>query len=568
MSKPPVVSTPIGPTAPSSTDRTLRWDGWGYADTTYSLEHRPDAWRFFQAGVGLEGPLPPPVAREPVGLRPSRLLPAALAALRQAVGEAAVTTGDEARLMHARGRSYRDLIQLRLGDIPNPPDAVVFPSSEDQVLRVLGLAGEYGLAVIPFGGGSSVVGGVEPRGPRPALALSLARLNRVLAIDSVSHTANLEAGIYGPALEDALGARGFTLGHFPQSFEFSTLGGWIATRGAGEASTKYGKIEDRVVSLRLATPGGMIETRRVPASAAGPALLQLLIGCEGQFGVITSAVVRLSPSPSVRRDHSLVFRDFRGGVEALRSLLQQGIVPAVVRLFDEPETGALFAMREAPHGLAGRLRERAARLALALNRLSLERGALCILGFEGTDERVLADSAAALAECRRRGAFDLGPSVARRLRRDRYHTPYLRDVLMERGLLVDTLETATPWDNLDYLYTELRAALARAIEASGSRALVFNHISHVYPDGASLYLTFMARRIPGREIAQWQSIKDAATDCLMRCGGTLTHQHGVGYEHARWLNQELTPAGLAALHAVKRQLDPMNLLNPGKFFGE
>jgi alkyldihydroxyacetonephosphate synthase len=566
MSGPSIVPSSTEPVPPASTDRPLRWDGWGYADITYDLDHRPGAWPFLRAGLGLEEVLTPPTTGASVSLRSSRLPAAVLTELRSMLGDGGVAIDDEMRLRHARGRSYRDLIQLRAGDIPNPPDAVVFPTHPDQVVRVLALAGEHSLTVIPFGGGSSVVGGVESRDPRPALTLSLARLNRVLSVDPVSQTASVEAGIYGPALESALASHGFTLGHYPQSFEFSTMGGWIATRGAGEASTKYGKIEDRVVSLRMATPVGIIETRRVPASAAGPSVLQMLIGSEGQFGVITSAVVRLSPTPSVRRDHSFVFRDYRSGVDILRGLIQRGVVPAVVRLFDEPETRALMALREDPRGLAGRVGARAARLALALRGLSLDRGALCIMGFEGTDRRVSADSAAALTACRRVGAFDLGPRVARRLRGDRYRTPYLRDVLIDRGVLVDTIETATAWDNLDHLYAELRACLTHAIEATGSRALVLNHISHVYPDGASLYFTFMARRIAGGEIAQWQSIKEAATDCIMRCGGTLTHHHSIGYEHVSWLEQEHSSPGLAALTAVKRQLDPLNILNPGKLF--
>jgi len=545
-------------------ERERRWYGWGYTDMAYSFANRPTAWAYLKDNLSLNDEPPKPVLdSEAVSLRPSRLDESTLSAIRKIVGDQGLVTTHAARLEHSLGKSYRDLIHLRSGQIPNPTDAVVFPGTEGEVLKVLALANELGLAVIPFGGGTSVVGGVEPRGQKPTLTLNLKRLNQVLSIDEMAHTVTAQAGIFGPQFEEILNARGFTLGHFPQSFEFSTLGGWIAARGAGETSTKYGKIEERVVSLQMATPLGLVETRRVPASAAGPSLLQMLIGSEGIYGVLTRATLHLDHLPTVSREHGLLFRDFSKGIEAVRTMMHDGLTPAVVRLSDEAETRSLFAMREAPHGWAA-IKESLGRAALTLNGHSREGGALLILKFEGNDQRTAAEAEQALSLCKSLGAFDLGAGPARSWRRDRYQTPYLRDALLDRGVLVDTLETAIEWGSLETLCTELTQTLTKSIEATGSKASVLTHLSHVYHDGASVYVTFLGKQTPDHELEQWQSIKDAASDCIMRLGGTISHHHGVGYEHAKWMAAEAGEAGLEAIRAVKRSFDPNAILNPGK----
>jgi alkyldihydroxyacetonephosphate synthase len=546
--------------------RELRWNGWGYSDTTYSLHHRPHAWPYLREQLGLaDDEHAPAVSLDAIQLRPSRLDASTLAQLRQIVGPEAVSTADRARIAHSLGKSYRDLIRLRAGRIPNPTDAVVFPGDEEEIERLLALATAQRLAIIPFGGGTSVVGGVEPRSERPTLTLSLARLNRIIEVEALSHTVTAEAGILGPDLERALNARGLMLGHFPQSFEFSTLGGWVATRGAGQASTQYGKIEDMVVGLRIATPRGVIETRNVPASAIGPSLLQLVVGSEGTYGVITRATLRLRPLPKFHQEHGLLFRDFHSGVAALRAIMQSGLTPSIARLSDEDETRLSFRLRERRTGWAG-AKETLGLAALARAGGSFERGALLILRFEGNDECALHECGHALAICKERGAFDLGTGPTRSWERERYHTPYLRDVLLDHALMIDTLETATEWDNVETLHGKLNAAIAEAIAATGSKSLVLTHLSHVYRDGASLYVSFLARSARHQEEAQWQTIKDAATDCIMRNGGALSHHHGVGYEHARWMEQAEGEAGVTALRAIKRALDPQFIMNPSKLF--
>jgi len=549
----------------------LRWYGWGDAAKTYRLDNRPGAWKFLRAALDLRGEERSLVCDfESVQLRPPRIGEATLLVALESNFRSSSTPADvfvqvdkRTRVLHAYGRSYRDLVRLRRGEIPNPPDAVVYPATEEQVVRLIGFCAEKDIVLIPFGGGSSVVGGVEPRDGRVTITLDLARMNRVVALDAVSQTATMEAGIRGPDLERELNARGFTLGHLPQSFEFSTLGGWIATRGAGLASTKYGKIEDMTVSVRVVTPRGIIETRTVPATAAGPSLLQFLIGSEGTFGVITQATMRLHELPKIRDYRALLFKSFADGVVAIRGMLQSDLHPATVRLSDEDETRSFFALREESRGWKG-FTERIGIHAINALGHSFERGALMILGFEGSADAVSAEKARGLAVCQSCGAFDLGRGVARAWLRDRYETPYLRDVLMDHGILVDTLETATTWDNLERLHGRLAAAITGATELTGARALVMTHVSHCYRDGASLYVTFLARISRDGEIGQWETIKRAATECILANGGTLSHHHGVGYEHAPWMQGEVGAGGVAALRAVKEALDPQNVMNPGK----
>ncbi len=455
----------------------LRWYGWGDAAKTYSLERRPDAWNFIRAALELRGDEHFPACDfESIQLRPPRIDETTLLMAlgtdfrpRSTPAEVFVRTDKRARVLHAYGRSYRDLLRLRRGEIPNPPDAVVYPATEEQVVRFIQFCVEKNIALIPFGGGSSVVGGVEPRDDRVTISLDLARMNDLIALDAVSQLATFQAGILGPDLERELNARGFTLGHLPQSFEFSTLGGWIATRGAGLASTKYGKIEDMTVSVRVATPRGVIETRTVPATAAGPSLLQLLIGSEGTLGVITQATMRVHELPKVSDYRALLFKSFADGVTAAREMLQADThcVPATLRLSDEDETRSFFALREETHGWKGGVAERAEVWGLNALGYSFERGALMILGFE--DARRV-EQALGLAICKTHGAFDLGHGVARAWLRDRYETPYLRDVLMDRGVLVDTLETATTWENLERLHGKLSAAIADAAASAGARS--------------------------------------------------------------------------------------------------
>lgn len=546
----------------------IKWWGWGLESKTYPLDDKPQFWPYLQDTLKLPTLSKcPRTAFERVKLPLPRLDDKTLARLKKVVGVVNVSTEKHHRLKHSLGKSYLDLLSLRRGIIRRPPDAVVYPGSEEEVARLLGFAQANRISVVPFAGGSSVVGGVEPtsgRGLRGVITIDLRRMNRVLEVDATSLIATVETGISGPELEDALNGKGFTLGHFPQSFQFSVLGGWMATRSAGQLSTKYGKIEDMVESLTLISPSGRLETRAVPASASGPELKQLLIGSEGTLGVITRAKLRIRRLPEVRKYEGLMFKSFRGGIYAIRETMQSGLIPTMMRLSDPDETRVSLVLSSQPNGFIESVTRK---LGLwMLKRLGYLSPYACmmILGIEGEHAAVEAERHAAFQACKRNGAFGIGSGVGRTWLNERFELPYLRDVLLDHCILVDTLETAATWDKLETLHGAIKQSIEQAIAGMGVSGLAFAHVSHSYRDGASLYFTFIAPQAKGKEAEQWLRIKKAATDCIMRNGGTLSPHHGIGRDHAPWIRQELGVNGLGLLRAMKRHLDPEGIMNPGK----
>jgi alkyldihydroxyacetonephosphate synthase len=534
-----------------------KWWGWGEEQRTFLLPDEQQFWKLVRSRIGEPGVSQRIESLAEVSLPPSRLEAQHLDALRAAAGADSLSTDGADRAVHSLGKSYCDLVRIRRGEIPHATDAVIYAQTEEQVAALLDAAAERGIDVIPFGGGTSVIGGVEPLGARPAVTLDLQRLNRMLRLDPLSATATLEAGILGPALEQQLNAKGFTLGHFPQSFEYSSLGGWIATRSAGQNSTLYGKIEHRVECLRMAFPGGTIATPTVPAAAAGPDLNQIIAGSEGILGVITQATVRLAPLPRHYDYRGYLFPAFEPGVEAAREVMQSGLRPAILRLSDEAETEVNLSMRTPPRAL----RAAAERLYLASRRIKLEGAALLIVGFEGMEDQVRSDWQRARSILRRHQGSSLGHSPGRAWERSRFELPYLRDLLLDHAIMVDTLETAITWDRYLPLYRSVRDAMAKAMDGRG---LVMAHLSHAYSDGASLYYTFLARQAEGRELEQWQQVKTAATDAIIAAGGALSHHHGIGSDHRPWMARYVGAAGIRTLAALKQTFDPQGIMNPGK----
>ena len=549
--------------------QNLRWWGWGTLDQSFDLKGRTAFWPGLERMIEAprERKLHPPVTLEEIELRPTRLDDRRLTLLRKLLGAEAVFTNRRARVEHAYGKSYRDLVRMRAGHIPHPPDAVVYPADEDQIAALLVWAADNDVAVIPFGGGSSVLGGVEPQpGDRLCITLDLARMDRVLSVDPVSRTARIQAGATGPEVEAQLNAQGFTLGHFPQSFEFSTLGGWIVTRAAGQNSIGYGKIEHLTQAVRVVTPAGIVETKDTPATAAGPSIRRLMIGSEGTYGVLTEAAMRLHPLPEVQDYRGLLFRTLDDGLAAFRDLMQSGLHPAIVRLSDPPETEAYALMSHEHHGLR-KLFDKALEGYLGLRGYGLDSSCLMVLGFDGRPDDVDYRLNLALEICRDHRGLHLGRSIGRSWKRDRFAQPYLRDDLLENGVLVDTLETATTWSNLLSVYQAMTAAMKNAITATGGGpGAVLTHVSHAYPHGASLYSTFLGRQAssdPLENQEQWRTIKRNTTEAILAAGGTLSHHHGVGQDHAPWLEEEIGPAAMQALRALKQTFDPGNIMNPG-----
>jgi alkyldihydroxyacetonephosphate synthase len=532
-----------------------KWWGWGEADRRRPVG--PGALDMLTELVGASVPSPP-VALEQVDLRAPAALPEALS---DAAGAENVLAGAEDRVRHAAGRGYPDLIRLRSGRLEGAPDAVVMPRDRDAVAGVLDVCAREGVAVVPFGGGTSVVGGVNPlRGGFDRLiSLDLSRL-RSVSVDSRSLTARLGPGLSGPQAEQALAGAGMTLGHFPQSFELATIGGFAATRSAGQASSGYGRFDDLVTAVRLTAPAGELHTLETPHSAAGPALRELVLGSEGILGVITDVAVRVRPAPQHRRFEAWVAPDFEAGAEIIRTLAQGGVVPDVVRLSDREETRVSLAL-SGSEGMA----RRALDSYLRLRRRS--DGCILVTGWEGEREAVSRRRTLASRLLRAGGAVSLGTRPGDAWYRGRFEGPYLRDELLDLGYMVETLETAHTWSRLGELYEAVRGAIPAALEAQGTPGLVFCHISHAYRDGASLYFTFLARRRAGEEIEQWRAVKDAASRAIVGAGGTITHHHAVGRDHARYMSAEVGELGLDALRAVKERLDPAGIMNPGKLLG-
>jgi len=513
----------------------------------------PEAADFLRRELDLPGG----VRREPVALADVRLgasaLPDAARAAFAAAG-AEVRDDREARVLRAAGKAYPDLVRMRTGDASEAPDAVVLPPDADAVAAVLAACAEHGVAVVPFGGGTSVVGGVAPErgGFGSVIALDLERLDALRDVDERSLLVSVEGGLRLPELERRLGERGLTLGHFPQSYEYVSVGGAVATRSAGQASTGYGRVDELVDGVRLDAPAGTLDLAARPASAAGPELRELVVGSEGVLGVITRADLRVRPLPPERRYEGFAFASFAEGVEALRRVEQLRAAPDVARLSDEDETRVALAQSAggpAASVARGYLRAR-----------GVAGGCVAICGWEGEADDVARRRARTAALLKAAGAVALGRRPGRSWVRGRYEGPYLRDALLDRGVFVETLETAATWSRLPAVYGAVRGAIAGAL---GPASLVLCHVSHLYASGASLYFTFLAGEAED-PIAQWRAVKRAATEAIVASGATITHHHAVGRDHAEWLPAEAGALGVLALRALKRELDPAGVMNPGK----
>ena len=514
------------------------------------------ARRYLARELGWTPRASPPVPVSAIRLPPSRLPADARSVLSGLLGEENVRTDAESRLRRAGGKSYLDLLRRREGDASDAPDAVVLPGSTEETTGLLATCSAFGVVVVPFGGGTSVVGGLAGVDPddRPSVAVDLRRMASVQAVDVPSSLVTVGPGMRGPALEEALSGEGLTLGHLPQSWEFATVGGYAATRSAGQASTGVGRFDDLVAGLTLATPSGVLELGHPPASAAGPDLLGLALGSEGALGVITELRLRVRPLPEATAYEGWAFRTWAAGLAALQRLARHDLLPDVVRLSDGEETRAnlLMAPGTGARALRGVLRTR--------RRVD---GCLLVVGWQGTAGMVRARRKATAALLRDGGAARVGRRVAESWRRHRFAGPYLRDRLMDVGLLVETVETAATWTALPTVYDTVRRALRESLSRGGRRPLVLTHLSHGYATGASLYFTVLADRDDALPIQQWLAAKRAVTDALLAAGGTLTHHHGVGADHRPWLEREIGPLGIEVLRAVKQRLDPQGICNPG-----
>lgn len=525
-----------------------RWNGWG--DDSISHHLPESAVPALQAWVG-ESTAPVDARLEDVvGSVPSSRLP----------DHPLVTTDAEARVRHACGQSLPDWVAVRSGRIDQFPDGVAYPETDSSVEELVSWASQRSIELIPYGGGTSVVGHINPcRSERPVLTVDLSRLNQLIDLDGISHLATFGAGVRGPDLEAALRARGFTLGHFPQSFDYSSLGGWVASRSVGQQSYRYGRIERMFAGGQVQCPTGSLKIAPYPASAAGPDLRELVLGSEGRFGIMTEITVRLSPVPEEESFHALFFPDFESGLDAVRDIAQTRLPVSMLRLSTARETATNLV-------LAGR-----AQLMGLLERGLDVLGAgqdKCMLIVGVTGRQVLAKFArrAALQIARKHGAVNVGRYMGAQWHKTRFTTPYLRNTLWEMGYAVDTLETATRWSSIPSLITDVEAAIRSGLQSKNEKVHVFTHVSHVYTHGASIYTTFLFRvqADPDATLEYWSSMKNAASEAIMAAGGTISHQHGVGTDHARYLGAEKGTLGKGALRAACGFFDPGSIMNPGK----
>jgi alkyldihydroxyacetonephosphate synthase len=525
-----------------------RWNGWGDDTVLYPLV--PAAESFLVERIGAGTPVRGAGLREVVAGIPDSRLPE----------NSMFTTDPEQRLRHARGQSLPDWIALRTGSINNFPDGVAFPENDSDVADLIQYANHKGTRLIPFGGGTSVVGHINPAaGDQPVLTVNMRRLNRPRGFNEEDKLATFGAGISGPELEAQLRARGCTLGHYPQSFEYSTLGGWIATRSSGQQALLYGRIEDLFAGGTLLTPAGELILPPHPASAAGPDLRHLVLGSEGRIGIITEAAVKVSGLPEVEEFHGLFFPDFSSGQTTVREMVQSKLPLSMLRLSTpvETETTLVMAGHEHAIGLLGRY--------LNLRGISQERS-LLLVGLSGNGRIVSAARKEAIAIAKQNGGILVGKQFGDQWRKSRFRSPYLRNTLWEKGFAVDTLETAVPWHRVEETLEAIENAIRDAIVPAGERVHVFSHLSHLYSSGASVYVTYIFRLADNAEetLARWYTMKTAASNVIVSGGGTISHQHGVGLDHKPYLGAEKGKLGTNLISDAFRRADPGGIMNPGK----
>ena len=548
----------------------MRWWGWGDEGVVFTHEDKPALGPFLQRALDLDvtrvvsGPATLGELRVP---EPSWSPPLS-AALRDAVGDAHVSTDPLDRVVHARGKSLRDLVRHRRGDLGRLPDVVVRPAGEEQVAAVVRAALDADAVLIPFGGGTSISGSLEAPAEerRTVISLDMARLGRVLAVDAPSGLARVEAGAFGPDLERQLNAQGWTLGHFPDSFTHSTLGGWIATRSSGMQSDRYGDIADVTRAVRVVTPSGLLVTRPVPHSSTGPSVREMVLGSEGRLGVITEATVHVRRVPERRVILGYLFPTWSDGLAAMQEIAASEAAASVTRVSDSYETAFSFATRKDP-SLLDRLKSRALTTYLRRRR-GFDVDAMCLsfIGYEGSLRHVAVQRMAVGRIVGRHGGLCIGASPGQLYDQKKFDTPYIRDFLLDRGALAHVSEASAPWSRLSTLYDTVMSAAHGAFDELGARGYIMCHLSHSYHAGACLYFTFGFKPSAQDDggLAEYDLVKSATQQAFIDAGGTLSHHHAVGTEHARWLEEDISAPGVAMLQALFDGVDPGANLNPGK----
>lgn len=527
-----------------------RWNAWGDEQTIYPLPASARAFMAEHLGAShppMDADIPSVIQQVPPSRLPNHPL---------------VTQSAQDRLLHARGQSLPDWLALHSGKIGVFPDGVAYPQNTEEIRALLAYAKQHHASLIPYGGGTSVVAHINPLpGDQPVITVDMSRMAQLINIDETSHLATFQAGIAGPQIENSLKANGYILGHYPQSFELSTLGGWIAARSSGQQSYHYGRIEDLFAGGKLESPSGPLELPIFPATAAGPDLRQFVLGSEGRLGIITEATVRIRPLPEEESFYGVFFPDWESGMHAVRQIAQEQIPVSMLRLSDPQETATTLA-------LSGKERL----VALAGSGLRIlgkgDHPCLLVFGVTGSPAACAFARSQANAILSHEGGLNTGQTIGRMWRKSRFLTPYLRNTLWENGIAIDTLETALPWRGIPQAAAEIKAAIQGAQESANRRVWVFAHLSHVYSDGASIYVTyaFPLENDPEATLERWIAMKTAASLAIQRNHGTISHQHGVGMDHKPYLAVEKGELGMQTLQSMAQVFDPSGMMNPGKCF--
>jgi alkyldihydroxyacetonephosphate synthase len=547
----------------------MKWWGWGPEGEQFTVDDKPDLGPFIadKIGVDVDRVVAAPPSFASLAVPEPRLAQGLHRAFTDALGLPWVSTDPHDRVVHARGKSLRDLIRQRRGDLPRVPDVVLRPASENEADAALRAALDHDAVVIPFGGGSSISGSLEaPAGEtRPVVSIDLARMRHVLELDEQSGLARVQAGVLGPDLERQLHARGHTLGHYPDSFTHSTLGGWIATRSSGMQSDRYGDIADITKGLRVLAPSGTVVVRPIPAASTGPSIREMILGSEGRLGIITEATVQVRRLPEERVILGYLFETFADGVAAMHEIARSEHPVSVSRVADGAETAFSFAMRTSQSPLE-RMQSTALQQYLSRRR-RWDVGEMCLafIGYEGSHRHVSNQRLAVGRIVKRHGGLCIGAGPGALYDRKKFDTPYIRDFLLDRGAAGDVSETAMPWRLLMPVYEAVMAAARGAFADRGVHGYVMCHLSHSYHSGACLYFTFAFGTKPGDDmLASYDVVKSAIQQAFVDNGATLSHHHAVGTEHAPWLEQDISAPGVAMLDALFSGVDPSGQLNPGK----
>jgi alkyldihydroxyacetonephosphate synthase len=551
----------------------MKWWGWGVEGVSFHHEDKPAFRPFLIKIIDLDVNTPPvsPMSLDDLPIPAPLISDQLLAELTDAVGADNIVQDDLDRIVHTYGKSARDLLRIRAGDIPRVPDVVVYPGDEAEVQLIVDRAVAADAVIIPYGGGTSFSGSlsVPEDETRLVISLDLGRLNQVIDIDEESGLARVQAGVQGPDLEEQLGARGWTLGHFPDSFTHSTLGGWVATRSSGMQSDKYGDISDIARGMRVVMPGKVLQVRPIPATSTGPSVREMVLGSEGRLGVITEVTVQVHRIPEVRLILGYLFPSWEAGLAAMQDISTSDAHPSITRVSDARETAFSFATRKKRSRISiSSLISKGLMKVLERRGWKLDEVCLSFIGYEGGKAHVARQKAIVKDIVGRHGGIVVGKGPGELYDQKKFDTPYIRDFLLDRGAIGDVSDTAAPWSKLMPLYTNVVAAAERAFAQVGVTGWIMCHLSHSYYSGACLYFTFGFKHDGVDPLGQYERVKNAIQQAFVDSAGTLSHHHAVGTEHAAWLEQDISAPGVHMIDGLFTAMDPGRNFNPGKIIAK